>query len=203
MNVARIAAFTKLPRVSSPAPLHYLGQGNVPPNTRGEIARRMLWTTVQTTLFRWSPRGLHGFRTTLLRLFGAAIPADGHVRIYPTARVIYPWKLTCEARVLIGPSVNIYNLAPVTLGFGAQLSQSVHLCAGTHDYRQWAMPLVARPIHIRANAWLGAEVFVGPGVDIGELAVIGARSVVVKDQPARMVCAGNPCRPLKPRPEPQ
>lgn len=181
----------------------FLGEGNLTPNPRSEIARRCLWALVQATLFRWSPRALHGFRISLLRLFGANIPADGHVRIYPTARVIYPWKLTCEARVMVGPHVNLYNLAPVTLGYGVQLSQSVHLCAGTHDYLQWSLPLVARPIHVGANAWLGAEVFVGPGVTIGELAVIGARSVVVKDQPARMVCAGNPCRPLKPRPEPQ
>ena len=181
----------------------YLGEGNRTPNPRSEIARRYLWALVEATVFRWSPRGLHGFRIALLRLFGATIPADGQVRIYPTARVIYPWKLICEARVMIGPQVNLYNLAPVTLGYGVQLSQAVHLCAGTHGYLHWAMPLVAQPIKIEANAWLGAEVFVGPGVTIGELAVIGARSVVVKDQPARMVGAGNPCRPLKPRPEPQ
>lgn len=181
----------------------YLGQGNLTPNPRHEIAARWLWALVQATAFRWSPRGLHGFRIALLRLFGARIASGGHVRIYPSARVIYPWKLICEPRVMIGPRVNIYNLAPVTLGFGVQLSQSVHLCAGTHDYTQWSLPLVAKPIHIEANVWLGAEVFVGPGVTIGELAVIGARSVVVKDQLARMVCAGNPCRPLKPRPDPR
>lgn len=181
----------------------YLGQGNHTPNSRGEIARRCLWTVVQATLFRWSPRGLHGFRNALLRFFGARIARGGHVRIYPTARIVYPWKLSCEARVLIGPYVHVYNLAPVSLGYGAQLSQGVHLCAGTHDYARWSMPLVATPIVIGANAWIAAEVFVGPGVTIGELAVVGARSVVVKDQPARFVCAGNPCRPLKPRPEPQ
>lgn len=188
--------------MSSSSPPRYLGEGNTTPNSRGEIIRRCLWAGVQATFFRWSPRGLHGFRIGLLRCFGSNIPPDGHVRIYPTTRIIYPWKLTCSARVLIGPRVNIYNLAPVTLGYGTQLSQSVHLCAGTHDYLNWSMPLVARPIHIGDNAWLGAEVFVGPGVTIGELAVIGARSVVVKDQPARMVCAGHPCRPLKPRPDP-
>ena len=187
------------PAPSSP----YLGQGNRSPNPRREIALRCLWAAVQHTLFRWSPRGLHAFRVALLRLFGAAIPADGQVRIYPTASIIYPWKLSCAARVMVGPHVNLYNLAPISLGYGVQLSQAVHLCAGTHDYLRWAMPLVAQPIVIGANAWLGAEVFVGPGVTIGELAVIGARSVVVKDQPARTVCAGNPCRPLKPRPEPQ
>jgi putative colanic acid biosynthesis acetyltransferase WcaF len=64
------------------------------------------------------------------------------------------------------------------------------------------MPLVARPIIIGDNAWLGADVFVGPGVTVGELCVVGARSVVVKDLPPRMVCAGHPCRPIKERPEP-
>ncbi len=64
------------------------------------------------------------------------------------------------------------------------------------------MPLVARPIVIGENAWLGADVFVGPGVTIGELCVVGARSVVVKDLPPGTVCAGNPCRVLKARPPP-
>lgn len=189
--------------MSFPSSRRYLGEGNITPNSRREIARRWLWALVQGTFFRWSPRGLHGFRVLLLRSFGATIPADGFVRVYPTARIIYPWKLVCEGRVLIGPFVNVYNLAPITLSYGAQLSQYVHLCAGTHDYLQWAMPLTPKPIVVGANAWLGADVFVGPGVTIGELAVVGARSVVVKDLPARMVCAGNPCRPLKPRPEPQ
>jgi acetyltransferase-like isoleucine patch superfamily enzyme len=40
---------------------------------------------------------------------------------------------------------------------------------------------------------------VGPGVSIGRGAVIGARAVVTKSMPAWMVCAGNPCKPLKRR----
>ena len=97
---------------------------------------------------------------------------------------------------------NLYNLGRITLERGANISQFCHLCAGTHDYRRWDMPLVAKPIRIGENAWLGADVFVGPGVTVGELCVVGARSVVVKDLPPRMVCAGHPCRPLKDRPPP-
>ena len=103
---------------------------------------------------------------------------------------------------MVGPRVAIYNLAHVTFQRGANVSQNCHLCAGTHDYGRWSMPLVAKPIIVGANAWLGADVFVGPGVSIGELCVVGARSVVVKDMPPRTVCAGNPCRVLKERATP-
>ena len=180
----------------------YLGRNCTTPYPRSEVLRRWVWLSVQVTLFRWSPRPLHAFRAHLLRLFGADIQAPAQVVIFPTARITHPWKLSLAPRTMIGPGVTLYNLGPVRLEFGANISQNCHLCAGTHDITQWSMPLVTRPIVIGRNAWLGADVFVGPGVTIGELAVIGARSVVVKDQPARMVCAGNPCRPLKPRPEP-
>jgi putative colanic acid biosynthesis acetyltransferase WcaF len=116
--------------------------------------------------------------------------------------VVYPWKLRLAPRAMIGPHVLIYNLAPVTIEYGANLSQYCHLCAGTHDLTRWSMPLVAEPIVIGANAWLAAEVFVGPGVTVGELCVVGARSVVLRDQPGRQICVGQPCRPVKPRPEP-
>lgn len=180
----------------------YLGRDCVTPYPRHEVLRRWLWLFVQSTFFRWSPRPLHGFRARLLRLFGADIPQPSAVVIFPTVRVMFPWKLSLAPRAMVGPFVNLYNLAPIRLGYGANISQHCHLCAGTHDFLHWSMPLVTQPITVERNAWLGADVFVGPGVSIGELAVIGARSVVVKDQPARMICAGHPCRPLRPRAEP-
>jgi putative colanic acid biosynthesis acetyltransferase WcaF len=180
----------------------YLGQNCVTPYPRREILRRWLWAFVQATLFRWSPRPLHGFRTRLLQLFGAHVAEPSHVVVFPTAKIFCPWRLTLAPRSMVGPNVTLYNLGPITLQRGANLSQNCHLCAGTHDYSRWAMPLVTAPITIGENAWLGADVFVGPGVTVGELCVVGARSVVVKSLPARMVCAGNPCRPLKPRGEP-
>lgn len=181
----------------------YLARGNVRPYPRSEVARRILWSAVQASLFRWSPRACHRFRVWLLGVFGARIDRPSTVRIFPTVQVTFPWKLTVQAHAMIGPYVRLYNLAPIMIGRGAQLSQYCHLCAGTHDYTLWAMPLVAKPIELGTNVWLGTEVFVGPGVRIGDLCVIGARSVVVKDQPERMVCAGHPCRPLKPRPFPE
>jgi putative colanic acid biosynthesis acetyltransferase WcaF len=177
----------------------YMGQDSRSGYSKGEVARRLLWYAVQATLFRWSPRRLHGIRIGLLRLFGADIPAPGTTRIFPTATVHFPWKLALAPRSMIGPGVTVLNIAPITLGRGANVSQNCHLCSGTHDYNRWSMPLVAKPIVIGDNVWICADAFVGPGVTIGELCVVGARSVVVRDLPPRKVCVGNPCRPVKDR----
>lgn len=175
----------------------YLGQDCATPYPKSTVAGRWLWLLVQSTVFRWSPRPLHGFRAALLRLFGADI--TGPVVIFPTARIVFPKNLSLAPHSMVGPHVNLYNLATIRLETGANLSQHCHLCAGTHDFARWSMPLVTKPITIGRNAWLGADVFVGPGVTVGELCVVGARSVVVKDLPDRKICVGSPCRPVKDR----
>ena len=73
------------------------------------------------------------------------------------------------------------------------------MCAADHDHTQVDFPIRARKIVVGAQAWLAADVFVAPGVTIGEGAVIGARSSVFRDMPAGMVCFGYPCAPVKKR----
>jgi len=185
-----------------PAEDPYLGQGASTPYSARDNFGRFLWALVQETLFRWSPRTWHGFRARLLRAFGAHVPEPGKVVIFPTVTVIFPARLSLAPRSMVGPRVTLYNLAPITVCRGANISQNCHLCAGTHDYSTWSMPLVARPITVGENAWLGADVFVGPGIMVGALSVVGARSVVVKDVPPSTISAGNPCRVIRERKAP-
>lgn len=163
---------------------------------------RVVWSLVQGTLFRWTPAPLHFVRVYLLKLFGAQIREPLQVTIYPTARVVCPWNLTLDTHSVVGPNVMLYCLGEVRLCRGATVSQNCHICSGTHDFNRWDMPLVTKSIVIGENAWLGADTYVGPGVSIGELCVVGARSVVVRDLPAQMICVGHPCRPIKVRQAP-
>jgi putative colanic acid biosynthesis acetyltransferase WcaF len=180
----------------------YLGMGCTSPYHRRETFLRWMWLVVERTVFRWSPRPLHAWRALLLRCFGANIEDLRSVVVFPTVTVHFPWKLTLGRRSMLGHHVRVYNIAPVRLGYGANISQYTYLCAGGHDYSQWQLPTTFGPIAIGDNAWVAADVFVGPDVEIGEFAVIGARSVVITSMPARKVCLGHPCRPVKDRSEP-
>ena len=53
------------------------------------------------------------------------------------------------------------------------------------------------PVGIGSRVWIGAGAIIGPGVTIGDGTTIGAGSVVVRDVPARVVAAGNPCRVIR------
>jgi acetyltransferase-like isoleucine patch superfamily enzyme len=56
---------------------------------------------------------------------------------------------------------------------------------------------VGKPIFIKQNAWIGANVTLLPGVTIGENAVVAAGAVVSKDVPDNAVVGGIPAKIIK------
>lgn len=148
------------------------------------------WYGVYWLLFRLTPPPLHAWRAMLLRCFGANI--GKRVKVYGSARIWAPWNLSMGDDSCIGPGVDCYCVDRVALGAGAIVSQRSFLCTATHDYQQPGLPLSTAPIVIDNNAWVTAEVYVGPGVTLHEGSVALARAVVVKDVEAWAVVAGNP-----------
>lgn len=158
---------------------------------------RVLWGLVYTFLFRPSPRPLHRWRNLILRAFGARLHPTA--RVYPRARIWGPWNLIMGAHACIADDVDVYNVRPITIGESSTVSQYSYLCGATHDYEDPVHPLVPKPITIGKNVWIAADVFVGPGLTIGDGTVVGARSTVLKDLPEWTVAVGNPARGVKPR----
>lgn len=153
----------------------------------GHKAIRALWNLTWLLLYRPSPVILHGWRRSLLRLFGATVAPDAHP--YPSARIWAPWNLSMSEESCLGPRSECYCVAPVRLGARATVSQGGYLCTASHDHTDPSMPLVVAPIRIGDDAWLTASVFVGPGVTIGTGAVVGAGAVVMHDVAAWTVVA--------------
>lgn len=164
-------------------------------STREKLLR-ILWA-LATPLFRFSPRPFFGWRRFLLRLFGAKIGQG--VNVYSSAIITMPWNLEIQEWASVGERALIYNLGPISIGAGATISQQAHLCAGTHDYSDLALPLQKMPIVIGAQAWVCADAFVGPGITVGDGAIVGARAVTTKDVPPWQIVAGNPARFVKER----
>jgi len=159
--------------------------------TRRELAGRVLWRLAHP-LFAWSPRQLWGWRRFLLRLFGAKIGKNVHV--FPSALIAIPWNIAIDDEAAVGDGAILYSLGPITIGRQATVSQYAHLCAGTHDYRDPTMPLLKPAITVGAGAWICADAFIGPGITIGDMAIVGARAVAVKDVETGMIVAGNPAQ---------
>lgn len=158
---------------------------------------RTLWGVIAVVLFRFSPKPFYAWRSSLLRLFGAKVGKGVH--IYPGVKIWAPWNLDLGDECGIANGVTLYSQGKITIGKRTVISQGCNLCAGSHDYTKKGFPLVIKPIVIGNNAWLAAECFIHPGITIGDGCVIGARSVVTKDQPEWMVCSGHPCKPVKVR----
>ena len=164
--------------------------------SRKEMVLRVLWMAGKY-LVRFSPRPFFGWRRWVLRLFGAEV--GSHVNLYSSTHIYMPWNLRVGAWSAIGEDVLIYNLGPVTIGERATISHRAHVCAGTHDYRQPDLPLLKPPIRIGDQAWICADAFVGPGITVGEGAIVGAAAVATRDVEPWTIVAGNPAVPVKRR----
>lgn len=167
------------------------------PHGLGNRLGRVLWGVVYSVFFRTSPRFLHGYRNRLLRAFGARLHPSA--RVYPGARIWAPWNLRMREHACIGDDVDVYCVAPVTIGSRSTVSQYCYLCSATHDFERPHHPLVTAAITLGDNVWLAADVFVGPGVTVGDGTVVGARSSVFGDLPRWVVAVGSPARAVRER----
>ena len=94
--------------------------------------------------------------------------------------ILDPAKVTFGNDVLVGPNCGFYTTCHP-------------LDSDTRKTGlQWA-----KPITVKDNVWICANVTVLGGVTIGENSVIGAGSVVIKDIPSNVLAVGNPCRVVK------
>ena len=158
---------------------------------------RLLWQTAWLFLFRPSPWFWHAPRRALLRLFGARVGRGA--QIMPSAKIWAPWNLALGDCATISHGVDLYDVDRIEIGSHATVSQRAFLCTATHDVDHPNMPLETAPIRIGAGAWICAEAYVHPGVEVGVDAVAGVRAVVLNDVPPGQIVGGNPAKLLRMR----
>jgi acetyltransferase-like isoleucine patch superfamily enzyme len=114
---------------------------------------------------------------------------NGEIRMGDRVKISYEAQLSAAALIEIGDDVT--------------LSRGVVITDHVHDYRHVDMSVLdaplskPMPIRIGRRSFVGAHAMIGPGVQIGEHAMVAANSVVVNDVPPYAIAVGNPARAVR------
>lgn len=158
---------------------------------------RVAWGLAWLVLARFTPPPFHPWRRLVLRAFGAKI--DRSARVHGSVSIWLPANLALGPGVLVGPGARLYNQGRIVVGAWSVISQRAHLCASTHAVDDPDFQLILRPITLGERCWVAAEAFVGPGVTVGDGAVLAARGALFENAQPDGIYRGNPAQWVRPR----
>lgn len=124
--------------------------------------------------------------------------------IHESVTVFTPLYINYGKNTKIGQNVFInfdcvfLDLGGITIEDNVQIAPKVSLLTESHPLNPTErQSLIPKPIHIKKNAWIGANATILQGVTIGENAIVAAGAVVSKDVPDDTVVAGIPAKIIK------
>ena len=163
----------------------------------GSALKRFFWHYTNTIVFKSGIFPFYGLKIFLLKAFGAKVGRG--VIIKPFVNIKYPWYLSIGNHVWIGENVWIDNLADVTIGNNACLSQGALLLTGNHNYTKSAFDLSINSIILEDGVWIGAKAIVCPGVICKSHSVLMIGSIATGDLQPYGIYTGNPAEKIKSR----
>ncbi len=120
------------------------------------------------------------------------------VRVFTPLNINYGKSTTFGKDCFVNFGCTFLALGGITIEDGVFIGPHCVLATEYHpenpDKRH---ELLTKPIIVKRNAWLGADVKVLAGVTIGENAIVAAGSVVTKDVQDNMVVAGSPAKEIR------
>ena len=123
---------------------------------------------------------------------------DETLRIFTPFHINYGKKTTFGRDCFVNFGCTFLALGGITIEDDVFIGPHCVLATEYHpENPKTRHSLLTKPIVVKRNAWLGANVTVLAGVTIGENAIVAAGSVVTKDVPDNMVVAGSPARVIR------
>ena len=156
-----------------------------------------IWSIINATIFRWSPFFMRKYRVGIVKLFGAKL--DWSCPLDTSARIIDPWNLTMGELSSLGEHCCIRCRDKVTIGETSCLGSAVYILTDSHNISSPNFEMQTAPIVIGSNVWIATRATISKGITIGEGAVIGAESLVIKNVEPWTVVGGNPAKFIKKR----
>ena len=122
------------------------------------------------------------------------------IDIQPPFYCDYGTNIYVGENVFINYNCTILDCGRVQIGDNVFIGPNVSFYTAYHPLlasERIKGPELASPITVGDNVWLGGNVILCQGVDIGKNTTIGAGSVVTRSMPANVLAAGNPCRIIR------
>ncbi len=129
-----------------------------------------------------------------IQLKSALHYCGNNVKIYHPVIFYGPEALDIGDDTSVASYVHIWCGGRVIIGARCMIGSHVAISSLTHDYNQVQMwkTIVAKPVTIGDDVWIGSHAMIMPGVTVGHGAVIGAGSLVSTDIPENAIVYGIP-----------
>jgi acetyltransferase-like isoleucine patch superfamily enzyme len=120
------------------------------------------------------------------------------VAVFTPIYINYGKNINIGKNVFINFDCTFLALGRITIEDDVLIGPKVSLITENHPLQpEQRKGLIGSSIHIKKNAWIGANATILPGVTIGENAVIAAGAVVSKNVPDNTVVGGIPAKIIK------
>lgn len=123
---------------------------------------------------------------------------DESVAVFTPLYINYGKNTKIGKNVFINFDCTFLDLGGITIEDNVMLAPKVCLLSEAHPISpKDRQTLTAGRIHIKKNAWIGANATILQGVTIGENSVVAAGAVVSKDVPDNTIVGGIPAKIIK------
>lgn len=123
---------------------------------------------------------------------------DESVTVFTPFHINYGKHTKIGKNVFINFDCVFLDLGGITIEDNVLIAPKVSLLSEGHPIViEDRHSLIPKPIHIKKNAWIGANATILQGVMIGENAIVASGSVVSKDVPDNTIVGGIPAKILK------
>jgi acetyltransferase-like isoleucine patch superfamily enzyme len=116
--------------------------------------------------------------------------AENRLTVFPGGRLVV------GARALLNGAM-LHAKCEIEIGEDSMLGFGSRVFDSDLHPLDVSTPERSLPVRIGARVWVASDVTILRGVSIGDDVAIGARSVVTRDLPSRVLAVGSPAKPIR------